>query len=90
MPVLMSLPAYADAAAAANAARLSDQLCREVDRRSVTAGGVITATFPQVARNLRRSSPAWVRGRCEAQSLETPLNINCRPTPKYLCSVPKH
>src|SRR4051794_33020349 len=37
-------------------------LCSEVDRSNVIAGGVTTANFPQVAKNLRRSSSASWEG----------------------------
>lgn len=41
-------------------------LCRDVDRRTVIAGGVTIANFPQVARNLRRSSLASMLGEVSA------------------------
>jgi hypothetical protein len=38
------------------------ELCNEVERSKVIAGGVTTANFPQVAKNLRRSSSASWEG----------------------------
>src|SRR3954469_5631094 len=54
------------------------ELCSEVDRSSVTAGGVTTANFPHVARNLRRSASEPSSGELLNWAMRPPFKV--RPT----------
>src|SRR3954447_406908 len=57
------------------------ELCREVERSIVIAGGVTTANFPQVAKNFRRSLSASSSGR---------LVISVMLTPEYKLTAYAH
>src|SRR3954453_17264557 len=55
------------------------ELCSEVERSKVIAGGVTTANFPQVAKNLRRSSSAsWEEVGISVMATPIKIKINHR------------
>src|SRR3954447_21176046 len=70
------------------------ELCREVERSIVIAGGVTTANFPQVAKNFRRSLSASSSGRLvisvPIESKITRLHSNCSVHPQLVGTCREH